>query len=455
MGENLGQSLQLAQIGAQALALPFSVQQQQAGVQSDREVLRQLGIPEAQLEQVAPNAPLSGFLGRDPITRTIGTTGAVLSGLLGAPIPAPRPNLGALISARQLEHLRTQREGLEEAAKLALQPDRRADQLAAALFRAGRPESALKVLGVGAASGSPSMSKAFAAEVEQVTGRVFDIQNPEDNALFQARQREWLQEQAAARGLGGLTAEASPIADAVAQLDAERKARERIRLGAPDVVETEARAGAAKAGATALATDFAKFQPVVSNARRTLTVMRGAVNRQLTAETFRARQGKRLGVFLAQQSPAAARMLATRMGLPEPTAQDFADWRLIQGFSATLGQLARTIGRESGGRLSDQDILRFQPFVFTLGSAGSDAEGTLQAIDTLLEASADPRQTEADLQVLLETLIGGLEAERAARAAGAGGEAERAPAAPTGQDDPAVDDLLRSLPAGSRLLSVD
>ena len=461
MGANVGQTLALGQIGANALALPQQIQNQQLAAASDREVLRQFGIPEDQAATMAPDPVLKlpgGPVGS--VLRGIGGVGSILSGLLGSPVPAPRPNLGALISAQQLKTNAKKRAGLEEAANLLTTPDVRMDTLAAALMRADKPEAALSVMRL-KGQGAPSMSKAFASQIEQETGEVFDMANPTHNAAFQYLQEQWLQKQARARGLGGLEAKTDPdLAQRLSDIEAERAKEKASALADPDLAAKEGRKEAIRDMIVGAEKDLRArkkaFRPMVNM----LSETDKAIDKVLKADTLRGRAAQRFKFFVAEQSPEFARQHFEGID-----REWFESLTLLKGFAAQFGPIVRNIGRETG-MMSNQDIARFETLgprvadgitvakskvavLLRLAHAATAPDATEQAVHDFIERSVLPEMEELHKEGLAYEA-----AQRQEQAQEIPTQAPTSPTTPAPAADPALEQLRRSLPPGAVIESV-
>lgn len=102
MGE-IGEGIQAAQLFANVLALPRTIQMQQQQAEQERTLLSQYpGLTPQQVNAYSPNPPLgrpgslSGKILNNPIANTIGSLGQVLQAFVGTLPAAPRPPLTAL-----------------------------------------------------------------------------------------------------------------------------------------------------------------------------------------------------------------------------------------------------------------------------------------------------------------------------------------------------------------------
>lgn len=137
MAQNPQALIALGQLGANALAIPEQIRQQQLATRSTREILRQVGLSNEQVERIAPGSdqPPFQFPGGG-ILRTVGQAGSLLSGALGRPTRRARPDLTALLGARS-----EQRAQRREARDIAAQQE----TIRLARGRAERAERSLRL----------------------------------------------------------------------------------------------------------------------------------------------------------------------------------------------------------------------------------------------------------------------------------------------------------------------
>lgn len=107
----LANVLTIGKLASGVLALPAQMQNQQAQHQMLTTQLTAAGFTPEQISSLAPAPPIQlpgGTAGR--VLGGIGQTGAILSGLFGQPIEAPRPDLSSLLGIQNLA-LNRQQEG--------------------------------------------------------------------------------------------------------------------------------------------------------------------------------------------------------------------------------------------------------------------------------------------------------------------------------------------------------
>lgn len=108
----LGRDFQLM---ANVLAIPEINERRRQQAALERSLLTGLGIPEQQAQTLIPEPgfePPGGVAGK--VLSGVGNIGTVLSTLLGAPIPAPRLQMGSLVQLANLQHSRALQKKREE-----------------------------------------------------------------------------------------------------------------------------------------------------------------------------------------------------------------------------------------------------------------------------------------------------------------------------------------------------
>jgi hypothetical protein len=347
------------QLIANALALPARVREANAQAGVERAFLEAnapaLGISPDQLDLYAPKANLPGpmlsglnnRLGGIPgkILGPVGEVGSILSSLLGGPLSGqpPRVPLANLSTLAQLKGAHRKEEATDAFAGTMTNP------AAKAAARAGSIPTAYKIEHPGSGGGTgelPQLIQSFKDRgASDVDARRMGLE--QFNSQKTARSLE------VGRGMSGIRVE-----------ETARKER-------------------------------SSMQRAVRRSRNLLGKLKGAVDRQLHADSMLGRltQAGKIGAFKQGLLPAAA------LGLtPEQEGQFAEDIATLDSPQAFAGSMLEGFGEKGAGRLSDFDIKRVLSALPTGWDTRVMAQARLQVLDDLAKgmAAAPPAGPDED-----------------------------------------------------------
>ncbi len=350
----LGQLQTMANI----LATPQRIEMQNQQAALDRAVLTRLGLSDADARTMIPDPSFNlpgGVAGK--VLSGLGTVGGVLSTVLGAPIQAPRADVGQLIAAEQLGRAREKVEAQETAGGLArdLVTNPQDAEIQGAfveeLFRAGLGGSAVSLI-KGKPAGT-SLGAVLARRAEGKTGRP----------------------------LGDPATDSELLKNHILVAAAIQAAKDQATFNVdydPGNVVNKAKADSLHKATTAAASEAGKQSASMQKLAAVLPMVKQAVQEDFWADDWSSRMLQYGAFNLALSAPENARLVG--MDLPQ---EKVTRLQAVGNMIAFAGLFLRAPGIDVG-RLSDQDIQRVSKALVRFSDAKQVATAKLAIWDELL-----------------------------------------------------------------------